>query len=154
MTEQLNRPIKFRGKRIDNGRWVYGQHFKTPLTDENSGTTPDKGWFFLCGETRHCIVQDCVSFVIDIQTLGQYTGLSDRNGNEIYEGDILDGSWINPMTSELVKKFYEVSYERGRYLAKLIGHHPYGTTMLYFENEKSEVIGTIHENPELLEESR
>jgi uncharacterized phage protein (TIGR01671 family) len=79
-----------------------------------------------------------------------FTGLKDKNGKEIYEGDVLDGSWLNPMTNEVVKKFYEVSYERGRYLAKLIGHHPYGTTMLYFENEIAEVIGNKFQNPELL----
>lgn len=81
----------------------------------------------------------------------QYTGLKDKNGKEIYEGDILDGSWINPMTNEMVKKLYEVSYDQGRYLAKLIGYHPYGTTMLYFENKIAEIIGNIHDNPELLE---
>ncbi|WP_391573854.1 YopX family protein [Cohnella sp.] len=79
-------------------------------------------------------------------------GLPDRSGKQIYDGDILDGSWLNPMTNELVKKLYEVSYERGRYLAKLIGHHPYGTTLLYFENERAEVIGNIYEDHSLIAE--
>jgi len=78
------------------------------------------------------------------------TGLPDRSGNCIYDRDILDGSWTNPMTNELVKKLYEVAFERGRYLAKLIGHHPYGTTLLYFENEIAEVIGNVWDTPELI----
>lgn len=81
----------------------------------------------------------------------QYTGLNDKNGTEIYEGDIIDGSWINPMSKEKVMRHYQVTFTKGKYDAELIGHHPYGTTMLYFENDKSEVIGNIYENSELLE---
>jgi len=44
--------IKFRGKRIDNGNWVCGYFFETPLTDENSGAKPENGWFFLTGEKK------------------------------------------------------------------------------------------------------
>lgn len=68
------REIKFRGKRTDTKSWVYGHYFKTPLTDENSGTQPDAGWFFLNGETRHCISeQHGVAFTIMPETVGQFT---------------------------------------------------------------------------------
>ncbi|MEQ9091786.1 MAG: hypothetical protein RIE52_11890 [Balneola sp.] len=47
---------KYKGKRINDGHEVEGYVFKTPLTDHNSGTDPDKGWFFLSdGEERWCI---------------------------------------------------------------------------------------------------
>lgn len=89
----------------------------------------------------------------DRHIIMQYTGLKDKNGTEIYEGDIIDGSWINPMSKEKVMRHYQVTFNKGKYNAELIGHHPYGSTMLYFENDKSEVIGNIYENPELLEDN-
>lgn len=146
--------IKFRAKRIDNGRWVYGQYFKTPLTDENSGTTPDAGWFFLIGETRHCIVQDSVAFVIDERTLGQYTGKQTK-GVDVYEDDIVSMVEVNnERTSEYITP---IIWEDASFVMKS-GESDYDTflaawcgginTYPLFEME---VIGNIHDNPELLE---
>lgn len=81
----------------------------------------------------------------------QYTGLKDKNGKEIYEGDILDCSYINPMSQEKIKRYFEVVYGHGLFAAKLTGHSPAGDTLLYFKNSDGEVIGNIYENPELLE---
>jgi len=81
----------------------------------------------------------------------EYTGLKDKNEREIYDGDIIDGSWINPMSKEKVIRHYRVTFNKGKYNAELIGHHPYGSTMLYFENEKAEIMGNIYDNSELLE---
>ena len=62
--------IRFKGKRIDTGEWVSGYYFKTPLTDENSGTDPEVGWYFLTGKTRHCISnEDGLVFVVDAETI-------------------------------------------------------------------------------------
>ena len=81
----------------------------------------------------------------------QYTGLKDKNGKEIYEGDILDGGYLNPLTGQKVKHYYLVEFERGIFYAKLIGKSPYGDTFLYFQNKRSAIIGNVHENKELLE---
>lgn len=62
--------VKFIGKRIDNDQWVSGYYFISPLTDENSGTTSDKGWFFLSGEKRHCIsTTEGVVYVVEKDTV-------------------------------------------------------------------------------------
>lgn len=79
-----------------------------------------------------------------------FSGLRDIGKREIYEGDIIDGSYKNPMTGELVKRCYLVIFENGCYVAKLIGKSPYGDTLLYFVNDKCKVIGNIYENPEFL----
>lgn len=69
----------------------------------------------------------------------QYTGLTDKNGKEIYEGDIVrqvGGNLLCP-----------VEFKYG-------GFVPFTSDMMSFDNDYCEVIGNIHENPELLEEAK
>lgn len=134
------REIKFRAKTVDEGRWVYG--FGVMAVEYTDGSV------------SHHMYTYNGDYHVDPETIGQFTCLKDRTGKNIYEGDILDGCWISPMTGEKVVRYYRVVYEKAVFYAQLIGHHPYGTTLLYFENKKSEVIGNAYDNPELLEESK
>ena len=131
--------IKFRGKRVDNGGWVYGYYFETPLTDENSGTKPDAGWYFLTGEKRHCISVDGVVYVVDPATIGQFSGICNLTGHEIYKGDVLcddDG-------------YYLVEFTEGRFVA-ILDFHSAVPIEIQLSDALAEVIGNIHDNPELL----
>lgn len=136
--------IKFRGKRIDNGKWAYGDYFKTPLSDENSGVSNGDGWFFLSdGTERHCIGQEGVSFVVDPKTIGQYTGLKDRNGVEIYHGDILKTETDKNMVVGWSPKYASFCIDRK------------GWAFVHYFNEGCdpeyvEVIGNKYDNSDLL----
>lgn len=129
------REIKFRGKRLDNGEWVYGDlHIRTPFPHIHSE-----------------IVYGKVN--IDLHTVGQFTGLHDKNGKEIYEGDIV--KWILTMPGVGVNGGYD------EYETEEIGEIQWDAGALYlgeycaagfaYDSENcAEIIGNIHDNPELL----
>lgn len=117
------RQIKFRGRWSGQGSWVYG--------GVAYGLTA--GWVIS--------VNPGTSFVVDQESIGQFTGLHDKNGKEIYEGDILKAEGIG-LFGPLVVEFTCGAFG--------INDHSfdYGEEELNWKNY--EVIGNVYEHPDLL----
>ena len=132
------REIKFRGKRVDNGEWVYGYYFIEERDIEDGFIWRD------IPQIQQRYGDHYQYFDVIPETIGQYTGLKDKNGREIYEGDIVR---IDDLGIGIV------DYEEGRFAMRR--REERFCWPVYCRIDYSpfvpEVIGNIYENPELLE---
>ena len=131
----VTREILFRGKRIDNGEWVEGYYVKAEKLDHSGD--------------EHFIIEyaaDGKTYEVIPETVGQYTGRIDKNGKKVFEDDV-----VRIFYGQLDDDICKVVYSRGT----LVGVLSDGVLdSLPRRKEKLEVIGNIHDNPELLEVSK
>ena len=138
------REILFRGKRLDNGKWVQGflviwgnDYYIAP--DINAYTSMGgrgKGRCMMFGHYYQVLPE----------TVGQFTGLTDKNGKKIFEGDIVE------FRTSLKKYYAKVYYKKGMWSLYIKGFNDRYMLSVAVENDYSvKVIGNIHDNPELLE---
>ena len=114
------REIKFRGKDIFDNEWEYGGYIEFYGRPQIA--------YEYSGELCH--------IKVDPATVGQYTGLKDKNGVEIYEGDLL----------RTMHGVYEVGFESGAYRIK-----KGSLRLILVDGSYYEVVGSVHDAPELME---
>lgn len=133
----------FKAKKWDNGEWIEGYFVKIKDVTEHN--------LILTGELSKGAYTDFIGYEVDPETLCQFTGLYDKNGNKIWENDILvahlDESYPEDTTYETI--------EWG--VAGWVTHEANSVDRQYldeFDLEHFEVVGNIFDNKELLQEER
>lgn len=121
---QIMREILFRGKRIDSNEWIKGSL-----------------WNHL-GVPKILSPANVIGYDVDFNTVEQYIGLTDKNGVKIFEGDIL-----RYRNKENVKVIYQASEF---VLVFKSQEYPQCGLLTKYDSDNLEVIGNIHDNPELL----
>jgi phage uncharacterized protein TIGR01671 len=128
------REYRFRGKRFDTGDWIYGSLLDGDIIVTRGSVSVDEDYIG---------ISEWVS--VFPKTVGQYTGLKDKNGKEIYEGDVVRS------TSNMDEYFDRVLWDNDDGCWKFDDGHCV-VRWDDIDHKSVEVIGNIYENPELVGE--
>lgn len=135
----MQREIKFRGQRVNTKEWVYG-YYVVNDDKESFIITEFYSWETICSD---CAMPQFDSYQVIPETVGEYIGLPDKNGKEIYEGDIIHiGDKNIP---------YIVEWHDNGFMGKAV--RASDRIGLTYWNDRIEVIGNIYEKQQLLKEA-
>ena len=146
------RDILFRGKRTDNGKWIEGYYIhlhKTTYcltTDNDADPSNDIHQIVFEQMTDWGLPNKHLLADVDPSTVGQYTGMTDKNGKKIFEGDIITIPNTKKMGLPGIVKWskYDARFEISRN-----GYNP--LTLWELESSRIyEVLGNVYDTPELL----
>ena len=141
----MNREIIFRGKSIGTGEWLYGHLFNYGLTAPSNVPC-----ISVCVPTSW---EEAYSlYAVHPDTIGQYTGLKDKDGNKIFEGDILE--YIGKRKDNMNKVYRrKVVFHKGMFALLSKELQAYSALKHHCMEDGRfawRVIGNVHDNPELM----
>ena len=148
----MNRTILFRGKRLDNGEWVIGanylhaEHIKTKSDVVFIASTGSKGTGDLddCGNISN--IFNCSYFAVDPLTVGQFTGLTDKPGKMVFEGDIVKTEYWGVCEVGFGEhETCEPDYYSSSAYGWFVKNKREGTFSILRETNSCEVVGTIYD---------
>ena len=143
------REILFRGKRLDNGEWVEGDLVQICdgrrfiVNNRHGACIDDKGNFINTESPFVCKVAPA--------TVGQYTGLMDKNGKRIFEGDVVQFQRVNAL-GWFTQRVGEVLFPFDDETPCFYVYATTGDAWDFYTIENIVVIGNTHDNPELLKD--
>lgn len=138
------REILFRGKRTTKNEFVYGSLYVCGRKD---------GKCEIANYNREVNIERFAYDVIP-ETVGQYTGLTDKNGNKIFEGDIVkEEDCVHNGEVQIYGRKWVVYFDKGFFFGWRKGYKSCGLSKFIPNISGIEIIGNIHDNPELLKEA-
>lgn len=156
----MNDRFKFRAKDKETGEWRYGYYAELPCGLGSSGVNSEyadtDSFILTCTKKQSALYSNaephevfhCEQFRVDGKTLSQCTGIQDKNGKLIYEGDVLK---IHTVWEHRPYYYAIVKWQRNRYKFQKIGKGVFlGDIAPLKDFANSEVVGNIYENPGLL----
>lgn len=145
----MNREIKFRGKMVPENEWIFGTILRIPAPPVCFGKSESDKYYIQFPDTRYVpdwnMPYRMVQGEVNPDTIGQYTGLNDKNGKEIYRGDIVQGLFADQEEPGIKG---QVIYSNDQASYMVIASNNDEWELGYLDN--LEVIGNIYNNPELL----
>ncbi len=123
------REILFRGKSIDTGEWIYGDLLQYADTVQIWVKTNDGKW----------------NYMVDPETVCQYTGLTDKNGKKIFEGDILSARLDSEYPNDIT--YVQITWNGFSWCTR---ESTRDDIMTEWDCNTFEVFGNIYDNPDLI----
>lgn len=135
--------IIFRGKNIHTGEWLYGDYHREGKTH------------YITNPGDFLRKYAPIEFIVDAKTIGQFTGLFDKNSKEIYEGDIVKTPLLDPIFGDVLSDAFDnaqIEFSNGSFVVSYYN----GNHKIYIQDlsDKIEVIGSIHDNPSLISDKQ